>query len=87
MEASRVIYSPATTPRLHHRPFGLLQIKDVHVGNIRASEINITGREAAIHALELFDRADERSRRVRLSKNRTHYPEPLPLLSRSAAVG
>ncbi|MFX3593601.1 hypothetical protein WA698_13255, partial [Xanthomonas arboricola pv. pruni] len=34
-------------------PFGLLQIKDVHVGNVRASEINITGREAAIHALEL----------------------------------
>lgn len=60
-------------------PFGLLQIKDVHVGNVRASEINITGREAAIHALELFDRADERSRRVRLSKNRTLYPEPLPL--------
>lgn len=60
-------------------PFGLLQIKGAHVGNIRATEINITGREAAIHALELFDRADERSRRVRLSKNRTLYPEPLPL--------
>ncbi|OQP73072.1 integrase [Xanthomonas phaseoli pv. syngonii LMG 9055] len=60
-------------------PFGLLQIKGIHVGNVRATEINITGREAAIHALELFDRADERSRRVRLSKNRTHYPEPLPL--------
>ncbi|MEA0969924.1 hypothetical protein ABQF86_21755 [Xanthomonas campestris] len=58
-------------------PFGLLQIKGAHVGNIRATEINITGREAAIHALELFDRADERSRRVRLSKNRTLYPEPL----------
>lgn len=74
-------------PELRHlqdyllHPIGTLQLKNVHIGNLLVGEMNITGREAAIRAQEMLDRADDRQRRNRLSKGRTHYPEPLPIAS------
>lgn len=75
------------SPALEHlhqyliHPMGTLQLRGVQVGNLRIEELNITGREAAIHAQEMLDRADDRQRRSRRANGCTQYPAALPVAS------
>ncbi|MCI1130809.1 site-specific integrase [Stenotrophomonas maltophilia] len=75
------------SPALEHlhqyllHPMGTLQLRGIQVGNLRIEELNITGREAAIHAQEMLDRADDRQRRSRRANGCTQYPVPLPVAS------
>jgi integrase len=59
-------------------PFGELRLERVRIGRVEFEGISITGREAAINLHELFQTACDKTRRLRISKNGTRYPEPLP---------
>ncbi|WP_312348029.1 site-specific integrase [Stenotrophomonas acidaminiphila] len=62
-------------------PFGLLTMKGVRIGRVVIEEVAIAGREAAINLQEIFLMACDKTKRLRISKNGTRYPEPLPVAS------
>ena len=71
-----------TSKALEHyltQPGDTLRMLNVRIGSFRVEELVITGREAAIHAQEILNAAHERTRRSRVTKNGTRYPEPLPV--------
>ena len=60
-------------------PTDSLQMTDIRIGRVRIGKLVVTGREAAVHAQDIFNTVCERTRRPRSTKNGTRYPEPLPV--------
>lgn len=56
-----------------------LRIGRARVGRVEFSDIVIADREGAIYWEEILERACEKTRRYRLRKDGTRYPEPLPM--------
>lgn len=60
-------------------PFGVLRLGRVRIGRIDFGDVVIAGREAAINWQETLERACEKTKRYRVRKDGTRYPEPLPM--------
>lgn len=60
-------------------PKGEMRIERIDVGRVRFQGVIIRGREAAIHLEEMIDRACAQTRRTRMRRDGTRYPEPLPM--------
>lgn len=60
-------------------PFGTLRLGRIRIGRVEFRDIVLTGREAAINLQELVDTACEKTKRYRIRKDGTRYPEPLPM--------
>jgi integrase len=60
-------------------PFGELTFGSVRVGRVTFNNVRLRGREALIGLEELLQAACEKTQRIRVRKDGTRYPEPLPL--------
>lgn len=59
--------------------FGVLRLGRVRIGRIDFGDVVIEGREAAINWQQTLESACEKTKRYRIRKDGTRYPEPLPM--------
>jgi len=60
-------------------PVGTMKIGRLRIGRVRFEDVTVQGREAAINLQELLLTACEKTKIVRVRKDGTRYPEPLPM--------
>lgn len=60
-------------------PFGELRLGRLRVGRFLFENISLTGRDAAINFQEMLQTVGAHTRRARIGKDGTRYPEPLPM--------
>lgn len=60
-------------------PLGELRLGRLRVGRFLFENISLTGRDAAINFQEMLQTVGAHTRRARIGKDGTRYPEPLPM--------